>query len=128
MEVLRIRKEEEEKRRQYNEEKEKLMGGVRYQTPPEQLTQLKHDEKAPTFPANNLYPSNQVPSMIQETKASAKYVVSVDFSSCSTISSVHFLLIQLQRSAWVRPKPQTANDIFRTFRIKNRSASRCSFS
>jgi hypothetical protein len=50
------------------------MGGVRYQTPPEQLTQLKPDEKAPTFPANNLYPSNQVPSMIHETKASAKYV------------------------------------------------------
>jgi hypothetical protein len=78
MEVLRIRKEEEEKRRQYNEEKEKLMGGVRYQTPPEQLTQLKHDEKAPAIN------SNQVPSMIHETKASAKYVVSVDFSSRST--------------------------------------------
>lgn len=76
MEVLRIRKEEEEKRRLYNEEKEKLMGGERYHIPPEQLTQLKPDEKAPTFPANNLYPSNQVPSMNHETKASAKYVES----------------------------------------------------
>ena len=74
MEILRIKKEEEEKKRQYNEEKEKLIGGVKYQTPPEQLIQQKPDETAPTFPSNNLYPSNQVPSMIHETKASARYV------------------------------------------------------
>jgi hypothetical protein len=78
MEILRIKKEEEEKRRQYSEEKERLMGRVGYQIPPEQPIQLKPDEKIPTFPANNLYPSNQVPSMTHETKASARYVESCE--------------------------------------------------
>lgn len=80
MEILRIKKEEEEKRRQYSEEKERLMGRGRvgYQIPPEQPIQLKPDEKIPTFPANNLYPSNQVPSMTHETKASARYVESCE--------------------------------------------------
>nr|CAH0109413.1 unnamed protein product [Daphnia galeata] len=78
MEILRIKKEEEEKRRQYSEEKERLMGRVGYQIPPEQPIQLKPDEKIPTFPASNLYPSNQVPSMTHETKASAREVPGFD--------------------------------------------------
>ena len=49
MEILRIKKEEEEKRRQYSEEKERLMGRVGYQIPPEQPIQLKPDEKIPTW-------------------------------------------------------------------------------
>ncbi len=72
MEAMRIKKEEEERRRQYNEEKERIMGEVRYPSP--QLLNpalVKPDEIV--LPSQNLYPSNQVPAVIHETNAAAKY-------------------------------------------------------
>ena len=72
MEAMRIKKEEEERNRQYNEEREKIMGEVRY--PPSQpsiSTLAKPDQFIPQL--QNLYPINQAPAVIHETNAAAKY-------------------------------------------------------
>lgn len=74
MVALRIKKEDEERRRQYQVEKDKSMVDVGHRPSNEKSVLVKPDGLAPIFSANNLYPSNCVPSVTHETKAAAKYV------------------------------------------------------
>lgn len=99
MEALRIKKEEEEQRRQYYKEMEKYMGEVGHQLSAEQPVQTKPDVLAPIFPANNLYPSNQVPSVTHETKAAAKYIYIPLTAFFDPHEADYFLPFQLQRIA-----------------------------
>ncbi|KAK4004809.1 hypothetical protein OUZ56_006533 [Daphnia magna] len=78
MEALRIKKEDEERRRQYQVEKDKSMVDVGHRPSNEKSVLVKPDGLAPIFSANNLYPSNCVPSVTHETKAAAKELPGFD--------------------------------------------------